>query len=74
MRGEMSLRVCAPNTSGDYTPGTVFRYHVSVNYIGIFILFLQILRGRDVMGHAETGGGKTAAFVLPILHYVRNHI
>ncbi|RCN34918.1 DEAD/DEAH box helicase [Ancylostoma caninum] len=29
-----------------------------------------ILRGRDVMGHAETGGGKTAAFVLPILHYI----
>ncbi|KAK6754433.1 hypothetical protein RB195_013439 [Necator americanus] len=29
-----------------------------------------ILRGKDVMGHAETGGGKTAAFVLPILHYI----
>ncbi|KIH58929.1 hypothetical protein ANCDUO_10857 [Ancylostoma duodenale] len=22
------------------------------------------------MGHAETGGGKTAAFVLPVLHYI----
>ncbi|CAJ0591881.1 unnamed protein product [Cylicocyclus nassatus] len=30
----------------------------------------MVLRGKDVMGHAETGGGKTAAFVLPILHYI----
>ncbi|WKY10008.1 hypothetical protein Q1695_002389 [Nippostrongylus brasiliensis] len=29
-----------------------------------------IMRGYDVMGLAETGGGKTAAFVLPILHYI----
>ncbi|KAK6056670.1 DEAD/DEAH box helicase, partial [Cooperia oncophora] len=31
-----------------------------------------ILSGRDVMGLAETGGGKTAAFVLPILHQIMN--
>uniref|UniRef100_A0A183FKN0 DEAD domain-containing protein n=1 Tax=Heligmosomoides polygyrus TaxID=6339 RepID=A0A183FKN0_HELPZ len=30
-----------------------------------------IMSGYDVMGLAETGGGKTAAFVLPILHSVR---
>nr|CDJ96929.1 DNA RNA helicase domain containing protein [Haemonchus contortus] len=29
-----------------------------------------ILSGRDVVGLAETGGGKTAAFVLPILHQI----
>jgi ATP-dependent RNA helicase RhlE len=28
------------------------------------------VEGRDVLGCAQTGGGKTAAFVLPILHHL----
>ncbi len=31
----------------------------------------QILAGHDVVGCAETGTGKTAAFVLPMLHLLR---
>jgi ATP-dependent RNA helicase RhlE len=30
----------------------------------------EVLRGRDVMGLAQTGTGKTAAFVLPILQHL----
>ena len=37
-----------------------------------------VLKGSDVMGLAQTGTGKTAAFVLPILHRLmqgpRGHI
>lgn len=32
-----------------------------------------ILQGRDVIGLAQTGTGKTAAFVLPVLHQLLNH-
>jgi ATP-dependent RNA helicase RhlE len=33
----------------------------------------QVLKGRDVMGLAQTGTGKTAAFVLPILNRLMAH-
>ncbi len=33
----------------------------------------SILNGRDVMGSAQTGTGKTAAFGLPILSLLENH-
>jgi ATP-dependent RNA helicase RhlE len=33
----------------------------------------QVLHGRDVIGIAQTGTGKTAAFALPILNHLTNH-
>ncbi len=33
-----------------------------------------ILEGRDVLGCAQTGTGKTAAFALPILHRLSNAV
>lgn len=32
-----------------------------------------VLQGRDVMGAAQTGTGKTAAFTLPLLHRLMKH-
>ena len=32
-----------------------------------------VLQGRDVMGAAQTGTGKTAAFTLPLLHRLLKH-
>jgi ATP-dependent RNA helicase RhlE len=33
----------------------------------------QVLQGRDVVGIAQTGTGKTAAFALPILNHLSNN-
>ena len=33
-----------------------------------------VLAGRDLLGIAQTGTGKTAAFALPILHHFAEHV
>lgn len=33
----------------------------------------HILEGKDIMGSAETGTGKTASFTLPLLHRLQSH-
>ena len=33
----------------------------------------ELLQGRDVIGQAQTGTGKTAAFSLPLLHKMLDH-
>ena len=36
-------------------------------------VILHILEGKDIMGSAETGTGKTASFTLPMLHPLQSH-
>ena len=36
-------------------------------------LIPYILEGRDVVGCSKTGSGKTAAFVIPMLHRLEKH-
>ena len=59
----LSLRrcCCAVSSSGYTTPTPIQAEAIP-----------PMLAGRDVMGCAQTGTGKTAAFALPILHHLTN--
>src|SRR4030066_686696 len=53
-------RICEGITAAGYSTPTPIQIQT----------ISPILEGRDVMGLAQTGTGKTAAFVLPILQHL----
>ncbi len=49
--------------------GSIYRRRVMNTRVGFFSVDLSpFIQGKDIIGLAETGSGKTGAFALPILH------
>jgi ATP-dependent RNA helicase RhlE len=63
-----SLGLCDPLVQGILATGYTAPTEIQSEAIP------AVLAGRDLIGCAQTGTGKTAAFVLPILHRLSHEI
>src|SRR5436190_18676040 len=73
-----SVKGCAPLRFNDFNfspalqTGIDAREHITPTPIQERVM-QAVLDGRDVLGSAQTGSGKTAAYVLPLLDRIAAH-
>ena len=64
--GESILRRNEPKVIYNYSGVTPFGRILFFSFV-LFMIFFPFCSGKDIIGLAETGSGKTGAFALPVL-------